>query len=182
MLAMDDLPPTDFSWLRGFSVGDGCFASLNEDGTVRSVRPLDERESDTINNNPSSSGPSQADQALLSKLKQDQDIMKSTFVAFRRWAMEATKALRMLEARAETAERRAEANQGEVLRLQELLAKYDKTNTRKRKSKSDAVDGVDDVDDVEGANELEDEGSSGCDEERGAGRRPPEKKLSMCGQ
>ncbi len=78
----------------------------------------------------------QRNEQLLRKLGDEQSQMKSTLVAFRQWASDATRALRTLTARAESAERQAAANQAEVLRLQAVIAKqtkeYKRTNGKKR--------------------------------------------------
>jgi hypothetical protein len=69
----------------------------------------------------------------IEELYQEQQIIKSTFVAFRRWASDATRTLRELESRANTAERLALASSQEVLRLQEQISKQNQRENRKRK-------------------------------------------------
>ena len=100
-------------------------------------------------------------------------------MAFRRWAMDATKTLRTLEARAESAERRARVNQAEVLRLQELLAQKERqAMTRKRKMEwkdGKPKKGAGD----DGADHPEDEASSG-DSDDIEDVAVPDRKQSEC--
>lgn len=208
-MAGDSDPPECLSWLRGFPSLETCqVSSLNIDGKVSTVRHVLDCNDNIMNNRNGGNnsedavagidpltrhgqGDTSPNAALLAKLKQEQDVMKATFVSFRRWAMDATKALRTLEARAESAERRAVVNQTEVLRLQELLAKSDRTRkkTRKRKAPEGRVEGPEgDVVPPEYladlvAEDLEEEGSSGDSDDCLAKRAAhviPDRKQSKC--
>ena len=194
MHQMDE--PDALSWLRGFPALETCQVSLREDGTIsrRQVPDPDDHSNDNNNNADADADVHQApphkgdaslethrspSAALLAKLQQEQDVMKGTFVAFRRWAMDATKTLRTLEARAESAERRARVNQAEVLRLQELLAQKERqAMTRKRKMEwkdGKAKKGAGD----DGADHPEDEASSG-DSDDIEDVAVPDRKQSEC--
>jgi hypothetical protein len=157
---------TSLKWLRGFpSVACAHVTStLTQDrGAVRRCVDSDTDNNDTENDNDNNNhidemarlDTAQRNEQLLRKLGDEQSQMKSTLVAFRQWASDATRALRTLTARAESAERKAAANQAEVLRLQAVIAKqtkeeYKRTSGQKR-SRQDL------------AGEREEEGSSGED-------------------
>lgn len=163
MVEEDD--PSSLSWLRGFPSSFACAhitSTLTQDGgAVRHCFDSDPDTTDTNKNNNNEAmanfEATQRNEQLLRKLGDEQTLMKSTLVAFRRWASDATHALRALTARAESAERQAAAHQAEVLRLQAVIAKQAKEyrrSTRRKRSRQDA--------DVE----PEEEGSSGEDSRR----------------
>ena len=164
------------NWLRGFP-SFACAhvtSTLTQDGgAVRRCVSSDTDNNDTENNNHNDEmarlDTAQRNELLLRKLDDEQSQMKSTLVAFRQWASDATRALRTLTARAESAERKAAANQAEVLRLQAVIAKQAKdygTLNGKKRSRQEDVGG-----------DPEEEGSSGEDSR---GDAITEKIISRC--
>lgn len=160
---------SSLNWLRGFpSVCAHVTATLTQNGgAVLRSADSDTDGHDTDNNNHigemTGLDTAQRNELLLRKLGDEQSQMKSTLVAFRQWASDATRALRTLTARAESAERKAAANQSEVLRLQAVIAKQTKEYNRTNGKKRSRQDLAGEPENPESLEDPEEEGSSGED-------------------